>query len=93
MTHFWSGFFKQASASGAMYHRDLATDMTIHSMQEDTYPEGSYSFFDPEGREKRKITGSTFFEGDSDPVESSNAGQPPRWLGVDTFTLGHAEPG
>lgn len=79
MKHFWSGFTKQANASGARYMRDLAIDGAIHSMQEDMYPEGSYSFFDPD-------------KSVSDAVDASNAGQPPGGK-IDPLTLGHAEAG
>lgn len=83
--HFWNGFKKQANASGALYMRDLVVDTGIHSMQEDSYPEGDHSFFNPDK--------SFLGQNAADPVETSNAGQPPRYLGVDTYTLGYAEPG
>lgn len=76
--HFWEGFFKQATSSGAVYRRDLAVDDAIHSMQEDTYPEGTYSFFDPD-------------KSVADAVDASNAGQPPNWIKPDALTLGYAE--
>lgn len=98
MDSFWTGFEKRAAASGATYHRDLATDNTIHSMQEDTYPEGTFSFFDPDklSKVKKKDLGSIeglFNDQGEDASERSNAGSPPRYLGVDALTLGHAEGG
>lgn len=85
MKHFWNGFIKQANASGSSYRRDLAVDDAIHSMQEDTYPEGSFKFFDE--------TKPAVSKGGEDASDRSNAGAPPRWLGVDTYTLGYAEAG
>lgn len=77
MKSFWDGFKKQANASGAMYMRDLAVDTGIHSMQEDMYPENSYSFFDPDK--------SVYDALDVSVVDNNRK--------PDTLTLGYAEPG
>lgn len=100
MKHFWIGFEKRATSAGATYRRDLATDDTIHSMQEDNYPEGTYSFFNPEAALPKKgkkwdsvISGSVFFDNSADAVDLSTGGQPARYIGPDTYTLGHSAMG
>lgn len=97
MKDFWLGFEKRATSSGATYRRDLATDDTIHSMQEDNYPEGTYSFFNPNksvvSNKQSVIDGSVFFDNSADAVDMSTGGQPGRYIGPDVYTLGFSAMG